>query len=519
MRLFWLGLSLALLLTPIGSLRAQGTLLPPVTDDKRVAPPESTAADTAAIEPNLTQTGKTWELNSTYHRALVAPNMFGSVFGTRWLGHEGLYFSGSTRTVSGFLQGSPVGNAYFFPIPANKLLALTSELKFHGVNLPLSNYTTPFAITGQPYLPINEVAAQTAVIKTSIAKSNESVFFNPSSHAQSDPTISFPIYNVFLAYDFISNRTLLIVPNPADGGLVGRNRVSTDSSPAPRDRVIFNYDFVSDNNLYPSGPTMNRFVLGFEKTFFNGLASVEFRFPFAATVSSTSNADGTFGSGHAEVGNLFVVMKAILHSEESWMMSGGIGLSIPTADDVRLNLGGSDLVKIRNDALILTPFVAALWTPTNRLFAQGWLGVSFDTNGNPAQADLDGKGLHTTGRLYDPTTLQMDAQLGYWLIHPYGRHGLLRGLAPFVEFHYNQQLSGQNTVTRGSFSLTSGFDQLSEFNVSTGAATQIGDNTNLMIGATFPMTNNDNRFNDWQVGVRLNYFFGPTGRTRTNLFN
>ncbi len=186
---------------------------------------------------------------------------------------------------------------------------------------------------------------------------------------------------------------------------------------------------------------------------------------------------------------------------------------------MRLQFGGPDVLKIRNEAVILTPFIAGLWTPTDRLFSQTWLGFSFDTNGNPAQTDLDGAGLKTKGRLYDPSTVQVDWQLGFWLVHPATSTGTLRGLAPFVELHYNQELQPQNVVTDGIFTIASGFGQLSEFNASTGFAAQLGENVNLMLGATFPLTGAEDRFIDWQVGLRLNYFFGPTGRARINAFN
>ena len=508
-------LGLAILATSASSLFAQATLLPPVI---------STPPPTGSEMPYVSD------------RAVIAPNMFGAVLGTRWFVASGPGFAGgtfggpnsstvtTTRTLSGYLRDSVPSNAAFLPVFPTTLGVLSSDLNYMGVALTPVDYTSKVSLVGFPTSPsVNEVAAHTAAIQAGLAKPGETAQFNSASHAErifiGGETTA---YQIFLVYDFISQKTLqtiVIVPNPADGGLAGRNRVSTDSSPVPRDRLIFNYDFVSNTNLYPTTPTMNRFVLGFEKTFFNGLASVEFRAPFASTVSSTSHEDGIFGSGHGEFGNLFVILKSLLWTSDTWVFSGGMGISIPTADDVRLNFGGPDVLKIRNEAVILTPFVAALWTPSDRLFAQTWLGFGFDTNGNPAQIDVDGAGLRTAGKLYDPTTIQVDLQLGYWLIHPSERRGTLRGLAPFVEFHYNQQTQAQNSVTQDSFLITSGFGQLSEFNLTTGFAAQFGANTNLMIGATFPMSNEENRFSDWQIGLRLNYFFGPTGRARINAFN
>src|SRR5262249_15657317 len=255
--------------------------------------------------------------------------------------------------------------------------------------------------------------------------------------------------------------------NPADGGNVGRNRLSADSSPIPRDRVIFNYDFVSNTTLGPTTPSLNRFVFGFEKTFLDGLGSIELRIPFASTVNSASNNNGTFSTGHAELGNLFLLTKVLLSSSDTFAFSGGLAFSLPTADDTRLQLGGGDVLRIRNEAVIRTPYVGALWTPSDRVFAQTWYAVGLHLPAHTASPSLGGKGLQNKGRVSDPTTLQFDIQLGYWVIHP-TEGGFLRGLAPFVEFHLNHQLQNQNQLTDGPFALSPSVGQLTEFDLSAG---------------------------------------------------
>jgi hypothetical protein len=488
----------------------------------------STAAAQDKIPPTIpaeTTTVFTREMQDASDRALLAPSMYGNVLGTRWfvvsgpgLPGPGGGIGGVTRTLSATLRDSVPSDASFLATPGlTNLMLLSLDLNFLGTTLPNSDYTSKIPVVGigQPKLPINEVPSHTAAIQAALAKPGETAVFNAaSSQARLFVTLD---YNIFLVYDFVTATGTIFVPNPADGGLAGRNRVSADSSPLPRDRIIFNYDFVSNAALMPNTPTMNRFVYGIEKTFLDGLGSIEIRLPFAATVSSTSNNDGSFGAGRAELGNLFLVTKLLLSSTDTLVVSGGMGLSLPTADDVRLQFGGGDVLRIRNEAVIMTPFVASLWTPTDRAFAQSWLGFGWDINGNPAQTNLDGKGLATKGRLYDPTTLQMDLQLGYWVIHP-TEGGALRGFAPFVEFHYNQQLAAQNSAKDGPFNLTPSIGLLSEFDISTGFAAGIGENSNFMLGATFPIASPRNQFSDWQLGVRFNYFFGPYGRARASLF-
>lgn len=457
------------------------------------------------------------ELQDASDRALFAPSMFGNVLGTRWfvVAGPGVGGGATTRTLSGIIRDNVPSDASFLSNGTTLLANLSTGLTFQGVLIGDSDYIAKVPVVA-PATPIaiNENLMHTAAIQKLLAKPGETAVFNATlSQARHEILL---IYNIFLAYDFVSNQGLIFVPNPADGGLVGRNRISADSSPLPRDRVIFNYDFVSNGRLMPETPSLNRFVFGFEKTFLDGLGSIEFRVPFAATVNSTSNSDGSFGSGRAEFGNVFIVAKAMLYTSDSLVFSGGLGISIPTADDVRLQLGGPDLLKVRNDTVILTPFLASLWTPTDRFFSQTWLGFGLDTCGNPVQTNFDGKGLRTAGTLYDPTTVQVDLQFGYWLIHPIEGNG--RGLAPFVEWHFNQQLQAQNSVKDGAFTLTPGVGQLSEIDMSAGFAAQFADNANLMFGVTFPLASDRNRFSDWQLGLRMNYFFGPTARARTSLY-
>lgn len=452
-----------------------------------------------------------------FDRALYAPSMFGNVLGTRPFVVTGPGGAGGTRTLSGIIRDNVPSDASFNSNGTTLLDNLSTGLTFQGVLIGDSDYIAkiPVVAPASP-IPINEVALHTAAIQKLLAKPGETAVFNATA-SQARFEIA-TVYNIFLVYDFVSATGIIFVPNPADGGIAGRNRVSADSSPLPRDRVIFNYDFVSNARLTSDTPAMNRFVFGFEKTFLDGMASVEFRIPFASSVNSTSNDNGSYSSGHGEFGNVFLVLKALLASSDSLVVSAGLGVSLPTADDVRLQLGKGDILRVRNDAVILTPFVAALWTPSDRLFAQTWIAWGVDANGNRVETNLDGKGVTTKGRLYDPSTFQLDIQLGYWLIHPVEGSGVVRGFAPFLEWHFNQQLREQNSVTDGAFTLTPTLGQLSEIDMSTGFASQLGDAGNLMLGVTFPLADQRNRFSDWQLGIRLNYLFGPTARARVNGF-
>src|SRR5262249_50623949 len=159
--------------------------------------------------------------------------------------------------------------------------------------------------------------------------------------------------------------------NPAGGGAVGLTKIFDDNSPLPRDRVIFNYDFFSRAPLTTSGVDVNRFSPGFEKTFLDRRASVEVRVPFAATLSSDVPADGLTNTGRQELGDVHLTFKGLLYRGDALHVAAGLGVDLPTADDTRLLASdGTSLIHISNDAVLLTPYVAYLLTPGDRLFFQ-----------------------------------------------------------------------------------------------------------------------------------------------------
>jgi hypothetical protein len=307
----------------------------------------------------------------------------------------------------------------------------------------------------------------------------------------------------------------LNVPSPATGGVVGRTKISDDNSPIPRDRVIFDYDFFENTQLISPGVNVNRFSPGFEKTFFDQKASIEVRFPFASTLNHEITADGINDGGHEEFGDVNVTLKALLYASSAVHVSAGLGIAIPTANDINVSLpDGTKIVQIHNDAWILTPFVAYIVTPNDRLFFQNWFQIGFDVNGNGTFANPDFTGLNYVGRLGDQSLLQIDAQLGYWLYRSSASDRFLRGLAPFVELHYNSTISRENSLQAGTLTIGDPNGHLDALNLSTGFAAELRNNLSLSVGAVFPLKNHPDRTFDYQLGVHLNWFFGPTASVR-----
>jgi hypothetical protein len=307
---------------------------------------------------------------------------------------------------------------------------------------------------------------------------------------------------------------VVLLPPPGAGGVVGRTKISDDNSPLPRDRIIFNYDYFDAAPLSANGANVNRFSVGFEKTFFEQNASVEVRLPFASTLSSDVTADGATGY-RAELGNLNLTFKALLYGSPTWNLAAGMGVALPTASDLRVRFAdGTDLLRLKNDSVLVTPYVAALYTPNDRLFAQGWIAYGFDATGNALQVATPGGGLAQVGRFTDQTLAQLDAQVGYWLYQASDRSARLQRLAPFFELHVNATVSRADVIRSGDVVFgTPG--NLGELNVSAGLIAQLGDNFNLVLGMAAPLRGTPNRTFDYQIGVHGNVYFGATARARS----
>jgi hypothetical protein len=307
-----------------------------------------------------------------------------------------------------------------------------------------------------------------------------------------------------------------VLPLPGSSGLVGRMKMSEDNNPIPRDRIIFNYDYFNNVPFTPNGIDVNRFQAGVEKTFADGRWSGEVRLPFAGTLAATYT-DGT-QMKDVQLGNIRFALKHLHRtSNDTLAVSSGIGVTLPTEKDqvVLSSLDGSELYRFKNQSVTVEPFIAALYTPNDRLFSQLWGSLNVDTSGgqltwNPAT--FGGSG---SARIIDLPILAIDYQIGYWLIKSEAR--MLRGLAPFLELHYNQTLAQSqlfnavNNNTSGLGLSVSGTGN-SELNLTAGIAMLLGNQTNVTLGASAPMIQQPNRTFDAQFGLRVNYLYGQSAR-------
>src|SRR5262249_32641128 len=148
-------------------------------------------------------------------------------------------------------------------------------------------------------------------------------------------------------------------------------------------------------------------------------------------------------------GDLSVNAKVLLCQGECFNLSAGLSVLLPTARDARYFVERQEVLRLKNDVETLTPYISYLLTPNADWFFQNWVSLNLLREGNPLLLfDGDG-GVLAQGKLREQNMLQVDAQLGYWLVSPCYRSGLLRGLSMFGELHYNAALGSAQRLALG----------------------------------------------------------------------
>jgi hypothetical protein len=235
------------------------------------------------------------------------------------------------------------------------------------------------------------------------------------------------------------------VPLPTAAG-DGGFKISDNDNPIPTSRLFFEYDHAT-NALQDTAPggkiNFDRYTLGIEQVLFWDSASIELRLPIAqGLISDLSPAEA---SGTA-FGNIPVVYKQILWSDEDAFLSGGLAVVAPTAPEAVIHTPAPDLLTyvVRNESVHLEPFFGVLLKPDPRAFIEGFLQVDFVTNGDAVFQNVGGA-LTKLGVYQAQTLMSVDLKAGYWLYRG-PEAGFLLGIAPSVEFHYTAALQKADTA-------------------------------------------------------------------------
>jgi hypothetical protein len=358
-------------------------------------------------------------------------------------------------------------------------------------------------------------------------------------------------------------------------------KVAENNSPLPMDRVAFRYNFFHNaasvdgpsdlvgqfgpNTLqyFVSNTTKNydthAFNFSVEKTFFNDLLSVELRVPFFSTLGaeqeiSTIRTAPVFGGplgvfpdgGHAfgdsdvAFGDLSIVLKGLLYFDGRVGLTGGLGVGVPTGGDSRVQiLDGPSFspspvfrsrdFQISNDVWSLSPYLAALCQPNDRLFFQGFgqiylpMGgndLTYESNLNLAETGARSLLNFDQAQIDGQAILMLDVGVGYWLARNNSGQGLT-GLAPTLELHYTTALEDADIITLPADSLRTPFgpqpppqvgnlsNRFDFLNLTVGATAEFSNRLLIATGMVVPLRDGDDRFFDWEFQFQMNYRFGP----------
>lgn len=197
-------------------------------------------------------------------------------------------------------------------------------------------------------------------------------------------------------------------------------RISENNVALPQDRYWITYNHYHNAFAQPGGDlSLDRFVFGFEKTFFDGSSSVEIRLPIAADIepngtltSNTSYAGGSYG-------NLSLLLKHVLYADDQRVIAAGLGIETPTGSQSHAFDTTFGPVSITHDpsAVYLTPFLGVQRTMGDDWFANGFLQLEVPTGGDRVITQV-GAGAVQEFFVNQPAQIQIDLGIGAWLLSP-----------------------------------------------------------------------------------------------------
>jgi hypothetical protein len=297
--------------------------------------------------------------------------------------------------------------------------------------------------------------------------------------------------------------------------LAGGNRrlkIAENDNTLPQDRIFFLYNhfqdaaLIEDSTTIPSvdqAASLDRYTVGFEKTFGEGLWAFEFRMPFGCGYDYEST---NFASSAGQIGNLSVVLKRVLYKSDSTVAAAGLCIDTPTGSDATGSGQGVDY-KIHNQASFLMPYVGILRTPTEKLFYQCFVQVDVPTNGDRIDyVDTVGATSGSFGTLNDQTLLYTDLAVGYWILRN-PNADWVTGLAGVLELHYTTTVQDADIVSGSASGRTFGFgnfaNRVDVLDLTVGLHTELAGHTMCRVAGVVPLRSDEDRLFNGEVQVQL----------------
>lgn len=280
-----------------------------------------------------------------------------------------------------------------------------------------------------------------------------------------------------------------------------RVKLAENFSPEVVDRCYLNYSYF--NNAFGGLGDVNRWVLGMERVLIDDLASLEVRLPMATTRSGRQQIDAPGARGY-ELGNATAIGKLVMLSDDHFIWTAGMGVTMPLARDSRLLRGNQTLLRIRNDQIHLLPFTGLFRRINRDTSVQGYVQLDVDTNGNRISGDLSGAGLPRLGRLRDSTLLHLDFAIHRTIVQP-SPHHTVRQVIANAELHYTGSLEKARSVRGNGLTITDLANRFDIVNATFSSHWMLGRNWVVTPGISVPLTGGTNRQFNYEALVQVNY--------------
>lgn len=280
-------------------------------------------------------------------------------------------------------------------------------------------------------------------------------------------------------------------------------KIAENQSTLPIDRVYADFGNFNDLGGNPD-LDLQRYILGFEKTFLDGNASFGLRLPFNVVQpgvfeDSVFGNIGNFGVGtgqQADLGDLSAIFKFLLSQDpasgNAW--SAGAGVTAPTGPNTVADVDEVFIPEFNHDGSV-QPFISHL-----RFFGYGWFvhyfiaaDIPFDDN--------------------DATLLFNDVGIGNIIVLP---GPCLTAVVPTFEIHANNPVDdrviavndivSRDQITRGgqAFFVPGEFIVADQVNATAGCTFEFYQQSTLALGVITPL--GDERIYDWEFQLQFNLF-------------
>jgi hypothetical protein len=287
------------------------------------------------------------------------------------------------------------------------------------------------------------------------------------------------------------------------------SKVADHNSPVPRTRVFSSYQrfesysvVETQNNVADIQRDLHVFKLGFEKTLFDGNASIDVILPLHRTVSSESSNTSAPMAG--ELGNIAFGYKHVLYESHDLLISGGLRAEAPTEDDLTFG-GGSQVIL---DEWYLQPWIGLIAEGPDDTFLHCFFAGRY-TGGDVENLVVDFPPSSTSGQ----DLFMFDIGVGKWC-HLNGE--LLRAVVPTLEFHYMNATGADSPFGLSNAIFGRNVDVA---NLTIGATGYVGDRSTVQVGFGIPLHTNTtvnpagangtfstDRFYDWELLINWTLF-------------